>query len=249
VNIRESLTNQNMPISKSSVLKNLQKVAKLAPSQIPTKPKAQKSLMETINESISDPQNIQELGQQTLRSYVQKASDRLSAGAGPTHAADTRKLMAASSHRSSAAAHNAVKDFSVADKHHERMKALMNMITSSFKNRTRRERNIQRAKSQISGKDVLESASDDTIFLSKKTLKEHLLNELSNRTLRSYRTKAKEQLPYLKRKSKQAIGRANRGGSKEWIDANVADYLKMKNKAERREIGIARATNQIKKGG
>jgi hypothetical protein len=248
MNIRESLTNGNMPISKASVLNNLKKVAKLAPSEAPIKPKAQKSLLETINESISEPQNIQELGQGTLRSYVQKASERMSSGYSPTQAGDTQKLMAAVYHKDAASVNASIGQEKLADKHKKAQNALMGMISKGFSKRYRREKNIERAQSQIKGKDVLES-NDNTIFVSKKTLKEHLLNELSTRTLRSYRTKAKEQLPYLKRKSGEAIARANKGGSRSWIETNVADYLKMKNKAARREKGIERATSKINKGG
>jgi hypothetical protein len=53
MNIRESLTDGNMPISKASIMKNLQKVAKLAPVTEAPKPKASKSLTETIMENIN----------------------------------------------------------------------------------------------------------------------------------------------------------------------------------------------------
>jgi len=53
MNIRESLTDGNMPISKASILKNLQKVAKLAPVTEAPKPKASKSLTETIMENMN----------------------------------------------------------------------------------------------------------------------------------------------------------------------------------------------------
>ena len=48
MNIRESLTNQNMPLSKTQIMNNLKKVAKLAPKEIVEPKKASKSLMETI---------------------------------------------------------------------------------------------------------------------------------------------------------------------------------------------------------
>lgn len=53
MNIRESLTDENIPISKASIMKNLQKVAKLAPVTEAPKPKASKSLTETIMENIN----------------------------------------------------------------------------------------------------------------------------------------------------------------------------------------------------
>ena len=54
MDIRESLTNGNMPISKKSIAKSLQKVAKLVTKVDETvKPKASKSLNETIKESFN----------------------------------------------------------------------------------------------------------------------------------------------------------------------------------------------------
>jgi hypothetical protein len=53
MNIRESLTDGNIPISKASIMKNLQKVAKLAPVTEAPKPKASKSLTETIMENMN----------------------------------------------------------------------------------------------------------------------------------------------------------------------------------------------------
>ena len=53
MDIRESLTDGNMQINKTSILKNLKKVAKLAPVNEEVKPKASKSLTATIMENIS----------------------------------------------------------------------------------------------------------------------------------------------------------------------------------------------------
>lgn len=96
MNIRESLTNQNMPLSKSQIMNNLKKVAKLAPQE-PEKPKkAPVSLTETI----SNMQVLNELGetpkgQERLRSYIKDREENVLAASENTREAAKVKLQAA----------------------------------------------------------------------------------------------------------------------------------------------------------
>lgn len=97
MNIRESLTNQNMPLSKSQIMNNLKKVAKLAPQESEKPKKAPASLMETI----SNMEPLNELGEtpkgkERLQRYVKDREENVLAAQEPTRAAALVKLQAAS---------------------------------------------------------------------------------------------------------------------------------------------------------
>lgn len=225
-----------MPISKASVLKNLQKVAKLAPAEPIVKPKAQKSLLEAIVDIEKPKEQINELSDATLRSYVAKRGEMIKQGYVPTRKADEQKLYAARQHQYRSDRANIEGDKWKSSEYRKRASLLANMITSGFIRRGRQEKGIERAKGQLVGKDVLES---------KQKLKEHLLTELSKRTLTNYIKKSEREIPRLQTTSKLAITRANTGGSSEWINSNVAEYLKKISKIGRRRVGIERAKSQI----
>ena len=84
MNIRESLTNQNMPLSKTQIMNNLKKVAKLIPQEKVEPKKESKSLTETIVNMESNKQQLNELGdtkkgQQALIDYLKKTDRRMDA--------------------------------------------------------------------------------------------------------------------------------------------------------------------------
>lgn len=227
MNIRESITNENMSISKSQILKNLQKINKLKPEAVDTSKKSQMNLMETI----SNMHSINEIGEtpsgkQALQRYTAAAEKNIT-----SREKEIQQKKKASAKTKLMSTIFASQGYPIQSKKYEN-------VSKSFASDVKKltGKNYRRAVGVLRARKILGFP-----------LKEQLLNELEKRTYSTYIRKSTDQMNMYNKLASLALQRAS-SGSADWKTSNVSDYIKYSGKAKKRAKGIETAKELKKRG-